>query len=275
MDTDFTECTLYIDDFWLIYVGTALLPAKQRRGKRTVQISRDLMFLMAPSSGLGEPLVSFGSAHNDTATHSRLEAHQSCTACSLWACARVCSNRKGKGPIRGRASYLLGRTRKLTLGVCPMQRHSRPAESETKRSTKTYIVPLGHSTSKYETHLRSANSGKTAASEGSPYWNDEPLKSRRHSFFCRLSTISTERLSSLSEISIIQAGVPMDGLLGSKMESCSCDCVSRHFAKIKNASAGEIFVMQLALSFSPREAIALAARWNLKLRATLRALLST
>jgi len=150
----------------------------------------------------------------------------------------------------------------------------RPALIFLKRSANMKMVPLGHCTSKYDAHLPSANSGKIAESAGSPYEKDPPRKLSRHFFFCPSSTISAEILSSLSEIEIIETGVPATMPSGLCIESCTCDLSSRHFAKIKNASADEMFVMQLALSFGPKEATALATKWNLKLRPPLRELLA-
>src|SRR5882724_2010857 len=142
------------------------------------------------------------------------------------------------------------------------------------RSANTYKFPLGHVTSKYEAHLPSANSGNTAESTGSPYEKDAPLKLRRHFFFCPSSTISAETVSSFSEIEIIETGVPPDLPSALCIESCTCGLPSRHFAKIKNASADEMFVMQLTLSFGPKEATVLATKWNLKLRPPLQELLA-
>jgi len=40
------------------------------------------------------------------------------------------------------------------------------------RSAKRNVLPDGDSTNKYDAHLPSENSGKSAESAGSPYWND-------------------------------------------------------------------------------------------------------
>lgn len=142
----------------------------------------------------------------------------------------------------------------------------------TKRSAKKYTLPLGTSTSRYEAHLPSANSGKSAESDGSPYWKEAPRKSRRHSCVCPSSTIRAEMLSSLGEVSVIRAGEPTV-FPADRMVSCNCELFSRHFPNIRNASEDEMLIIQTARSFGPGEAQHIAAKLRLQCRRPLRELL--
>jgi len=137
-------------------------------------------------------------------------------------------------------------------------------ESEKNRSAKTIDLPSGNSTDKYEVHFPSAYSGNTAESDGSPYWKDAPRREQRHFAGCPSATIDASIISSFGELLVTTPGVPAF-LSGLKKPICNCALVSRHFPKIKNASADEMFVMQLILSFGTSEARLIATHLRLKL----------